>query len=143
MKSRGVDFILCPTYPGAGVLQGGAKYWNYSAIWNILDLPAAVLPSGVRCDKTVDVRVEGFQAKGELDEEEWKACKFSFLFVFLALLWAVSSGGRARLTEPYFTDDPDLFHGFPVALQLVGKRFRDEDVLAAAKVLDAALKSEA
>lgn len=43
----------------------------------------------------------------------------------------------------HVADDPELFHGFPIALQLVGKRFRDEDVLAAAKVLDAALKSKA
>lgn len=75
MKSRGVDFILCPTYAGAGVLQGGAKYWGYSSIWNILDLPAAVLPSGLRCDKAVDVKEEGYTPRSQKDEEEWKACK--------------------------------------------------------------------
>lgn len=80
MKARGVDFILCPTYPGAGVLQGGARYWHYSAVWNILDLPAAVLPSGVRCDRAVDGRDEGYEPRGELDEEEWGACKCFEIF---------------------------------------------------------------
>ncbi|KAF3763258.1 hypothetical protein M406DRAFT_94271 [Cryphonectria parasitica EP155] len=112
MKTRGVDFILCPVYPGAGVLQGQPRYWGYTSIWNILDLPAAVLPSGLACDKVVDGKDEGFKAMNEKDEEEQKAY------------------------------DPELFHGFPIALQLVGKRFRDEDVLAAAKVLDDALKSK-
>lgn len=38
-------------------------------------------------------------------------------------------------------DDPELYHGFPIPLQLVGKRFMDEEVLAALKVLDGALKA--
>lgn len=110
MKERGVDFILGPAYVGAGVLQGGAKYWNYTGIWNILDLPSAVLPSGLACDKAVDVKDAGYKPLNEKDEEEWKAY------------------------------DPELFHGFPIALQLAGKRYRDEEVLAATKILDSALK---
>lgn len=77
MKEHGVDFILCPAYVGAGVLQGGAKYWNYTAIWNILDLPSSVLPSGLKCVKDVDVRDEAYKTRGEQDEEEWKACKLT------------------------------------------------------------------
>lgn len=76
MKERGVDFILGPTYPGAGVLQGGPKYWNYTAIWNILDLPSSVLPSGLVCDKAVDVKDADYKPLNATDEEEWKACEF-------------------------------------------------------------------
>lgn len=32
-------------------------------------------------------------------------------------------------------DDPELFDGLPIALQLAGKRFKDEEVLAAVKLL--------
>ena len=28
------------------------------------------------------------------------------------------------------TDDPEVFHGLPISLQLVGRRFEDEKVLA-------------
>lgn len=142
MKARGVDFILCPTYAGAGVLQGEAKYWGYSSIWNILDLPAAVVPSGLRCDKAVDVREDGYTPRGQKDEQEWKACKWRCECCFPCLRVAAGFPASQRLTYFFITDDPELFHGFPIALQLVGKRFRDEDVLAAAKVLDAALKSD-
>lgn len=38
-------------------------------------------------------------------------------------------------------DDPDLFHDFPIALQIVGKRYKDEEVLKVTKVVDNALKS--
>ncbi|KAI3393113.1 hypothetical protein diail_4711 [Diaporthe ilicicola] len=112
MKERGVDFILGPAYVGAGVLQGGAKYWHYTSIWNILDLPSAILPSGLRCDKDVDGRDETYSPRSGVDEEEWKAY------------------------------DPELFHGFPIALQLSGKRFKDEEVLAVAKVLDNAVRAD-
>lgn len=75
MKEKGVDFILCPAYVGAGVLQGGAKYWNYTAIWNILDQPAVVLPSGINVDKVVDQPKLDYKPRNKKDEEEWEACK--------------------------------------------------------------------
>lgn len=153
MRARGVDVLLCPAYPAACARQAAARYWLYSAVWNILDLPAAVLPSGLRCDRDVDVVEEGYVPRGPRDEEVWKDCEFCFSF-FLVFLFScyfafslplITKAARCRYQRHAWlmnmADDPELFHGFPVALQVVGKRFRDEDVLAAAKVLDAALKS--
>lgn len=34
------------------------------------------------------------------------------------------------------SDEPEVSGDFPIALQLAGKRFMDEEVLAAASVLD-------
>lgn len=76
MEQRGVDFILGPAYVGAGALQGGAKYSHYTSIWNTLDLPAVVLPSGLRCEKDLDVRDETYKPRSGVDEEEWKACEY-------------------------------------------------------------------
>lgn len=75
MKHRGVDVILCPAYVGAGVLQGGAEYWNYTAIWNVLDQPAAILPSRLKVDKAIDKLEEGYTPRNDYDAKEWKACK--------------------------------------------------------------------
>jgi amidase len=79
MKERGVDFILCPNYVGAGVLPREAKYWSYTAIWNILDQPAITFPSGLKVEKDVDLVDQNFIPRSKLEESEWKACKFSFL----------------------------------------------------------------
>jgi Asp-tRNA(Asn)/Glu-tRNA(Gln) amidotransferase A subunit family amidase len=38
-------------------------------------------------------------------------------------------------TEPTPADDAVTFEGAPIALQLTGKRYRDEEVVAAADVL--------
>lgn len=75
MTERGVDFILGPAYVGAGTLHDSAKYSYYTCIWNILDLPSVVQPSGLRSDKDVDVRDETYVPKCDIDKEEWKACK--------------------------------------------------------------------
>lgn len=39
------------------------------------------------------------------------------------------------------TDDPHIYHGTPVGVQLVGKRFQEEKVLAIGEVIEGALKA--
>lgn len=78
MEERGVDFILGPAYVGAGALQGSAKYANYTSIWTVLDLPSAVLPSGLGCDKDVDVRDGTYSPRSDVEEEGCRACKFFY-----------------------------------------------------------------
>ena len=41
----------------------------------------------------------------------------------------------------YGVDDPQLFHGLPVGLQLVGRTLEEEGVIAMTEVVDRALKA--
>lgn len=41
--------------------------------------------------------------------------------------------------ENYDMYDPELFHGMPVALQLVGRNLAEEKLLAVASLVDAAV----
>lgn len=91
-------------------MLGESHYWNYSAIWNILDLPAVVFPSGVFVDPVLDGVDEGYTGRNEVDEREWRK-------------WA-----------------PERYEGAPVGLQLVGRRFRDEETLAAGRVVEGVLR---
>ncbi|KAJ5571881.1 hypothetical protein N7535_005541 [Penicillium sp. DV-2018c] len=114
MKSRGVDFILSPTYPGVAAVMGESQYWNYTAIWNIVDLPSAVFPSGLTVDPVADALTEadkGYVPRGEVDEREWR--KYS---------------------------GPERYEGAPIGLQFSGKRFRDEETLAAAKLVEGIIR---
>lgn len=72
MKSRGVDFILCPAYVGVAPVLGESHYWNYTAIWNILDQPAVVFPSGLNVDSQLDAVDKSYQPRTAVDEREWK-----------------------------------------------------------------------
>lgn len=127
MKAKGVDVILCPVYPGVGALQHHAYYWGYTSIWNILDQPAVVFPTGMSGDREIDHYDAEYRPLNDQDEREWKACEFCLRCV----------SGRV-LTEE---DSPDLFHDVPITLQLAGKHFHDEDVLRAAKLIESILKA--
>ena len=41
------------------------------------------------------------------------------------------------------TDDPELYHGSPVAIQLVGRRLQEEKMIALAKYIGEALHGTA
>lgn len=110
MKTHGVDFILCPPYVGVAAVLGECQYWNYTAIWNILDQPAVVFPSGLYADPQLDPVDTSYKPRNVVDEREWK--KYA----------------------------PERYLGAPIGLQLVGKRFRDEETLAAASLIWSALK---
>lgn len=96
----GIDALLCPVGPGVAPRHDTSKYWGYTSQWNLLDYPGVVFPV-CKVDKDVDV---GWEDDGEIlsgkDEDNRK-------------LW-----------------DPEVFDGVPVGLQLVGRRFEDEKVLA-------------
>ncbi|EXJ81134.1 hypothetical protein A1O3_07422 [Capronia epimyces CBS 606.96] len=105
MKARGVDYILSPTFVGVAPELGTSQYWNYTAIWNILDQPCVVFPTGLVQDPTIDKVEEAYVPRNKQDEREFKK------YV------------------------PERFVGAPIALQLTGKHFRDEETIAAAKVV--------
>ncbi|KAJ5895312.1 hypothetical protein N7495_007003 [Penicillium taxi] len=114
LKNRAVDFIISPAYPGVAAVMGESQYWNYTAIWNVLDLPAVVFPSGLTVDPELDALTEqdrDYKPRNEVDEREWRKYK-----------------------------GPDRYEGAPVALQIAGRHFKDEETLAAAMLVEGILK---
>lgn len=94
-----VDVILCPVGPGAAPPLDCARYWGYTAQWNLLDYPALVFPV-TKVDLAVDVVDQDYRPLNEKDEYNHQ-------------LW--KSG-------------PEKYKGAPVSLQLVGRRYEDEKV---------------
>ncbi|UKZ71116.1 uncharacterized protein TrAtP1_012079 [Trichoderma atroviride] len=100
-----VDAIICPVAPGVATKHNTAKYWTYTAVWNLLDYPALAFPVG-KVDKTIDVKENRKRFMSDLEKENWKLYR------------------------------PELFHDMPVGLQMVGRRFDDEKVIAILKFLE-------
>ncbi|KAJ5326497.1 hypothetical protein MYU51_009987 [Penicillium brevicompactum] len=110
LKRRAVDFILSPTYSGVAAVMGESQYWNYTAIWNIADLPSAVFPSGLTVDSKLDALTEHdkkYIPRDAVDEREWRKYQ-----------------------------GPERYEGAPIGLQIAGRRFKDEETLAAAKLVE-------
>lgn len=110
LNSRGVDFIISPTYPAAAAVMGESHYWNYTAIWNVLDLPSAVFPSGLTVDPKLDALSERdrmYKPRNEVDEREWRKYQ-----------------------------GPERYENAPIGLQISGRHFKDEETLSAAKLIE-------
>ncbi|EFW22322.1 hypothetical protein D8B26_000976 [Coccidioides posadasii str. Silveira] len=104
-----VDLILCPTTPGVAPPHEAARYWCYTSQWNLLDYPAAVFPV-TTVDLEKDVREEGYAPRNEHD----------------------------RFNYDLYTG-PQRFEGAPVSLQVVGRRFYDEKVMAGLAAIEKAM----
>jgi hypothetical protein len=60
MREHRLDALLTPVGPTPAPLIGTAKYWRYTSIFNILDWPAAVFPTGRRVS-AADPEMEPFK----------------------------------------------------------------------------------
>lgn len=69
-----VDVLLCPVGPGCAPPLDCARYWGYTSQWNLLDYPAVVFPTGLKCGPE-DVKEEGYEARNEDDRYNYELCE--------------------------------------------------------------------
>jgi amidase len=122
-----VDVILCPVAPWIAAKHGTSKYWSYTSIWNLLDYPALAfpIPTGLCALKDIDVKVQRKSFLSDIDKDLWQHCEYS--------------SSSPAISDK--TDDPDAVDGMAISLQLVGRRFEDETVVAVAQYLQKTLGS--
>lgn len=109
MVENKVDFILSPNYfnvapVGSDNGVGGAYYWGYTALFNLLDMPNLTFPTGLYQDPEIDVK-ESASSRSDIEELE-----------------------HGTYNEADFKDAP-------IGLQLTGRRYHDEEVVAAGKLI--------
>lgn len=112
MKELDVDFILSPVYSSVAALPETVHYWGYTSLWNILDFPNVVFPTGLKCDPEFDEPDSSYQPRNEAEKYEY---------------------GLYR--------DASLFAGAPISLQLTGKRWFDEELIKASSIIEELIKS--
>ncbi|KAJ7737081.1 amidase signature domain-containing protein [Mycena metata] len=109
-NSQNVDVVLCPVGPGPAPPLGTATYWGYTNVWNLIDYPAAVFPTGLHLDAELDQK--------DTVERDWMS--------------DADKEHSVRYT-------PMDFARAPLSLQLVARRFEEEKLVHAlheiAKVL--------
>ncbi|KAH7337928.1 general amidase GmdA [Rhizoctonia solani] len=111
-SGRPVDVILCPASATLAAPHGETGWIGYTAYWNLLDLSAIVFPSGAP---------------------------------FNASTWEATTGSlpdepRNPIDEMVKAQwNPKTFDGAPIGLQLVGRRWQEEKLLAALKQVEGAV----
>ncbi|KAJ6510859.1 amidase signature domain-containing protein [Mycena sanguinolenta] len=109
-NAQSIDVVLCPAGAGPAPALGTCKYWGYTNIWNFVDYPAAVFPTGLYCDPARDVKDN--VPRTYMSEAD-------------------------RLNSDSYA--PETFAGAPLCLQLVSRRFADELVVKAMEEISKAL----
>lgn len=70
-----VDVILCPVGPGCAPPLDCARYWGYTAQWNLLDYPSLVFPTGLQCGRE-DVADKEYVPRNEKDKYNHELCEY-------------------------------------------------------------------
>lgn len=104
LNDNGIDLIISPTYSNVAPRPEEIYNWSYTSLFNLLDFPTLTIQTGLFEDPAVDKFSEPFKARSELE--------------------ALELGNY----------DPEKFIGAPIGLQVTGRRYFDEDVVAAGKV---------
>lgn len=103
-----IDFLLSPAYCNVAPVSECVYSWSYTSLFNILDFPTLAFQTGLFLDAEIDKWDESFkdyQFRSELEKLE---------------------------LEQYV---PETFAGAPIGLQLSGRRYHDEEVVAAGKAI--------
>lgn len=65
------DAVIAPVFPGPACKHRTARYWGYTAQWNLLDYPAIVFPV-TKVDTELDKPVVGYKPLNDMDEFVYK-----------------------------------------------------------------------
>ncbi len=96
------DFIIGPVGPSVAPQHDTARYWGYTAIFNILDYPSCAFPTGwFTSDKASSTDADYVPRDNEFDAYNWS------------------------------NYDPQASAGAPISLQITGRKWHCEQVMAA------------
>ena len=104
-NSQDIDVVICPVFIGPACAHDTALYWNYTYLWNYVDYPAVAIPTPIKTEPG-----EQYAKGNEAPLSE--SCRHA------RQLW----------------NDTD-FTGAPIALQVVARRYHDNDLFAALTAL--------
>lgn len=111
-REAGIDALLCPVNASVASAHDESKYWGYTAVFNATDLPGVVFPvTTVQRTDTWDR-----DTKAVMGERDAMYRKF----------WDEAG--------------VDKYRDAPVNLQLVGRRLREENLLAVAEVVEGVIR---
>ncbi|KAI3406588.1 hypothetical protein KGF56_000720 [Candida oxycetoniae] len=113
MVEHKIDFILGPAYNNVAPKTEQVYNESYTILYNLLDFPSLVFQTGLRQDPKLDVWTE-----------EDKKHKYR--------------SGMEELEDRSY--NPETFKNAPIALQLSGRRYFDEEVVAGGKAIVDLLK---
>lgn len=103
-----IDFILSPVYNNVAPKSEEVYNWSYTSLFNLLDFPSMALQTGLYQDPSID---------------KWSAEELKYEY----------RNGIEEIENKNY--NPEEFAGAPIAVQLSGRRYFDEEVVAASQTI--------
>ncbi|GKT91129.1 acetamidase [Colletotrichum tofieldiae] len=107
-----VDVVICPAYVGPACMHETGFFWNYTAFWNYVDYPGVVIPTPI---KALEKGTESY-----------------------ATADAVPLSEQDELVRKFWAEGD--FEGAPVGIQIVGRKYQDNDLFTALQAMAAPLR---
>ncbi len=122
-----MDAFIAPITPTAAVRHNQFKYYGYASAINLLDFTSVVVPVTF-ADKNVDKKQADYKPLSKIDEAVQAECRCHPSIIMIRCLEC--------------SDDPEAYHGAPVAVQIVGRRLSEERTMAIAEEIGKLLGNE-
>jgi hypothetical protein len=74
-QSLHLDVILCPASPAPALPFHTSKYWSYTSLFNFLDWPGVVFPTGVQV--TLDDQDADYEPRNEDEQHVYSTCEWT------------------------------------------------------------------
>ncbi|PWN52913.1 amidase signature enzyme [Violaceomyces palustris] len=131
----GADVLLCPVMAGPPPRPGKIKYWGYTSVFNLVDYPGVVFPTGLVADSDIDKKFEEQLASAGKMEDYSKSLRYG------AESNTADLGDFDRENRKEYEDHRKVFDGAPLGLQLIAKKYKDEELIKYLELIQHAVKS--
>ncbi|KAJ1598622.1 hypothetical protein NDA14_005296 [Ustilago hordei] len=118
-----LDCLLSPVQGNVAPRPGTIKYWGYTSVFNLVDYPGLVFPSGFKADARRD----------EEYEEKERSLQAEFGHTSKKQGEWLSDFDKDNMQE--YQQHRAVFDNAPVGLQLIGGRYKDEELIKYAELL--------
>ena len=112
---------------------------QYTIVWNVLDYPSLVIPTGSHVDESLDVKKPALQFYNDLDKANYELCKFYFACM---VDFFPASSFLFLLVSNLVSDEPAIFKDAPISIQVIGRTLEEEAVIRLGEIVDNALKAK-
>ncbi|KAN0060723.1 hypothetical protein ACQY0O_007381 [Thecaphora frezii] len=120
----GLDCLLCPVMGNVAPRPGQIRYWGYTSTFNLVDFPGMAFPSDFFADAAKDRAYEEAESAGG-DRGAWK--------------YAPQNDDHSEFdleNRKEYQEHRSVFDGAPVGLQLIARRYQDEELCKYVELLE-------
>ncbi|SPO41463.1 related to putative acetamidase [Pseudozyma flocculosa] len=128
----GLDCLLCPVMGSVAPRPGKIKYWGYTSAFNLVDYPGIAFPSGLVADSAKDREYEASESAAAQPGQGAEAWRYD--------AWRSDLGEFDRENREEYEAHRGVFDGAPIGLQLIGRRYQDEELCKYLELLEHAYR---